>query len=262
MKIAIAGALGRMGKTLVEYAEQAGDTVSAVTVRAGSEDKAKAYLASLGLNDVLVTDDIGEALDVSDAVIDFTFPAYTLEIAKSAADKGKIHISGTTGYSEADKEKISTYAAKTPIIMAPNMSIGVNILMSLVEKVSVTLDAEYDIEIYELHHKHKKDAPSGTALGLGRAAAAGRGVALEDVSDIAREGIIGERETGHIGFSVARGGDVVGDHVVTFAGTGERIELGHKASSRTIYAVGAYRAAHWADGKKPGLYSMQDVLRL
>ena len=260
MKIAVAGALGRMGRTLIEHVAMSDDTLAAITVRAGEEEAAEALLSRSGLTGVKVVTNLEEAAKLADAIIDFTAPAYTLEIAKAAAAHDAVHICGTTGFSDAEKETLSSIKGR--LVLAPNMSIGVNVLMALVEKAAAILDPIYDIEIYEMHHKHKKDAPSGTGLGLGEAAAKGRGVDLAKVKDAARDGITGERDSGTIGFSVARGGDVVGDHVVTFAGAGERVELGHKASSRVIYAAGALKAAHWAAEQKPGVYSMQDVLGL
>lgn len=262
MKIAIAGCLGRMGKTLVEYIASSGHEVIGGTIRPGQEEKARELFRSIGIADPLLSDDVSIIYDQADAVIDFTRPEHSLLVANAAADKNKIHICGTTGFSPEEKEKITELSKKARIILAPNMSIGVNLLMKLSEQVAQTLDEEYDIEIYEMHHRHKVDAPSGTALGLGRSVAVGRGVSLEEMTDAARNGFTGERMPGRIGFAVSRGGDVVGDHTVTFAGPGERVELSHKASSRVIYARGALKAAEWAATQSPGLYDMQDVLRL
>ena len=197
-----------------------------------------------------------------DAIIDFTVPAVTVLNAELAASAGKVLVIGTTGIDAAQTRAIEAAARHTPIVWSPNMSLGVNLLMGLVEQVAATLGPDYDIEIVEMHHRMKIDAPSGTALGLGRAAAAGRGVALEDVWVKSRDGHTGKREGGTIGFATLRGGDVVGDHTVMFAGLGERVELTHKAADRRIYARGAVRAALWAKGRAPGLYGMKDVLGL
>jgi 4-hydroxy-tetrahydrodipicolinate reductase len=170
-------------------------------------------------------------------------------------------IIGTTGLTPEQHESVAIAAETTPIFQAPNMAVGVNLLFALTERIAALLGEDYDIEILEMHHRHKVDAPSGTALGLGQAAAKGRGVGLDDVARRGRDGITGERKPGDIGFAVLRGGDVVGDHTVVFAGNGERLELTHKASSRAVFARGAVRAALWTAGQPPGLYSMKDMLR-
>ena len=257
--LAIAGCTGRMGQTLIKAAL----TTDGVTVVAGSErpgfDSAhvQTQLAADNCANIFLTSDPEQLAAKADAVIDFTTPAATLEIAKAVAKKGGIHIIGTTGFSEAQQKEIKQLAAKARIVQSGNFSPGVNVLEKLVAEAADMLGDDYDIEIFEMHHKHKKDAPSGTSLMLGRAAAEGRGVSLEQKKVIERSG---ERKRGDIGFSVARGGDVVGIHSVTFAGPGEMIELKHQGVSRDIYAAGALAAARWAQGKKPGLYSMQDVL--
>ena len=204
--------------------------------------------------------DIKELFAVSDAVLDFTAPAASVANAKAAAETGKVLVIGTTGLTETQRAEVAKAAEKAPIVLAPNMSVGVNLLQALVEKVASILDPAYDIEIVEMHHRNKVDAPSGTALALGKAAAKGRGESLDKVACYERHGVIGARPAGEIGFATLRGGDVVGDHTVIFAGTGERIELTHKASSRAVFANGAVRAALWAAGQKAGLYSMRDVL--
>ena len=185
-----------------------------------------------------------------------------LLLAPALAQAQTVLVVGTTGLNPAQQASIAQAATHTPIIQSPNMSVGVNLLLALVEQVARTLGEDYDIDVLEMHHRHKVDAPSGTALGLGHAAAAGRGVALEDVWRKSRDGHTGARPAGEIGFATLRGGDVIGDHTVMFAGDGERIELTHKASGRGIYAKGAVRAALWARDKTPGLYSMRDVLGL
>ena len=200
----------------------------------------------------------------SDAVLDFTAPEASVENARLAAEYGKILVIGTTGLSEGQKKQVEEASLKTKILMSPNMSVGMNVLFSLVEKAAVLLDDSYDIEILEMHHRFKKDAPSGTALELGRRAAAGRGVRLEENACFERHGFVGARPDGQIGFATLRGGDVAGEHTVIFAGQGERIELTHKASSRESFAQGAVKAALWLE-KQPsahGLYSMKEVLGL
>ncbi|HSV29277.1 MAG TPA: 4-hydroxy-tetrahydrodipicolinate reductase, partial [Candidatus Omnitrophota bacterium] len=197
-----------------------------------------------------------------DAVIDFTAPAATVTHAGMAAAAGKVLVVGTTGLSKDDEAKLQQAADRVPVVYAPNFSVGVNLLMALTERAASILGDDYDIEIVEMHHRHKVDAPSGTALGLGRAAAAGRGVPLDSVWCKARDGHTGARPKGEIGFATLRGGDVVGDHTVMFAAEGERVELTHKASSRAVFAKGAVRAALWAKGKPAGLYTMRDVLGL
>ncbi|MBF0562918.1 MAG: 4-hydroxy-tetrahydrodipicolinate reductase, partial [Alphaproteobacteria bacterium] len=199
---------------------------------------------------------------VSDVIIDFTAATATAATAALAAETGKALVGGTTGLGPEPMSALGAAARRVPVVHAPNMSLGVNLLFALVEEVARTLDDSYDIEIVEMHHRHKVDAPSGTALGLGRAAALGRMVDLDAVSERVRDGHTGARRTGAIGFATLRGGDVVGDHTVIFAADGERIELTHKASSRTVFAKGAVRAARWACSQPPGLYSMRDVLGL
>ncbi len=209
---------------------------------------------------IAITEDVETVISEADAIIDFTSPKATLNFAETASRLNTMHIIGTTGLSGEQEHTLEKYAHATPIVYAPNMSVGVNLLMALTEKVAAILDDSTDIEIVEMHHNKKVDAPSGTALGLGKAAANGRKVALADIACYTREGQTGVRPRGEIGFATLRGGDVIGDHTVIFAGAGERIELTHKASNRDIYAKGAIRAAFWANDQKPGLYSMQDVL--
>lgn len=262
MKLAVAGCLGRVGQTLTEHIAIGSHRLVGGTVRVGQEEQAAGYFRRAGIEVPLLSHDVSAVMNAADAVIDFTCPEHTLEIARAAAAQGRIHVCGTTGLRREQTAELAGYAKKARIVHAPNMSVGVNLLLGLSALVARALDEEFDVEIYELHHRHKVDAPSGTALALGRAIAAGRGAALEEVADYARHGTTGERLPGRIGFSVARGGDVVGDHTVMFAGEGERIELTHMASSRGIYARGALRAAEWAATQPPGLYDMQDVLGL
>jgi 4-hydroxy-tetrahydrodipicolinate reductase len=209
---------------------------------------------------VVVTDDPLEAFAKAQAVVDFTSPTATVEFAALAAQARACHVIGTTGLEAEHLAKIEAASRHAVIVRAGNMSLGVNLLVRLTQKVAAALDADWDIEIVEAHHRAKVDAPSGTALMLGAAAAAGRGVALEDAKVSGRDGITGARERGTIGFSAIRGGDIVGEHDVIFAGEGERIVLRHLATDRAIFARGALRAAVWGQGQKPGQYDMMDVL--
>ena len=211
---------------------------------------------------ITVTDDALEAFARAQAVIDFTSPAATVGFAELAAQARAVHVIGTTGLSDDDLRKIHVAARHAVIVRAGNMSLGVNLLTRITRQVAAALDADWDIEIIESHHNQKVDAPSGTALMLGEAAAEGRGVALSEVSDRGRDGITGKRERGHIGFHAIRGGDVVGEHEVIFATAGERIVLKHLASDRTLFARGALKAALWGQDKAPGEYDMLDVLGL
>lgn len=211
---------------------------------------------------VTVTDDAAAAFAQAQAVIDFTAPAATVAFAGLAAQARTVHVIGTTGLSEDDIAAIDKAAQQAVIVRAGNMSLGVNLLVKLTQKVAAALDPDFDIEIVEAHHNQKVDAPSGTALMLGEAAAAGRGVALADVRDSGRDGMTGARQRGDIGFSAIRGGDVVGEHDVIFAAAGERIVLRHLATDRAIFARGALTAALWGQDKAPGAYDMMDVLGL
>ena len=209
---------------------------------------------------IMVGDDAGAAIAAANAVLDFTAPAATVAFAALAAKSGAAHVIGTTGLSAEHERAIAAAARTTAIVKAGNMSLGINLLVALTRKVAATLDADYDIEIVEMHHRHKVDAPSGTALMLGEAAAQGRQIALSSASVRVRDGHTGARTRGTIGFAALRGGNVVGDHSVIFAGEGERLEITHRAADRAIYTRGAIKAALWARGKPPGLYSMADVL--
>jgi 4-hydroxy-tetrahydrodipicolinate reductase len=200
--------------------------------------------------------------EVADVVLDFTSPAATAHHAELAAETGTALVAGTTGLEPDHEATIVEAASKAAIVRAANMSVGINLLLALTRRVAATLSSDFDIEVLEIHHRHKVDAPSGTALALGRAAAAGRGVNHDDVADRGRDGITGERRRGDIGYAVLRGGNVAGEHSVIFAADNERIELAHKATDRAIFARGALTAAIWLEGKPPGLYSMADVLGL
>lgn len=261
--LVITGASGRMGQTLIRLA-QGSDRLRLVgcVERAGhpwiGQDAGVAMGgAALG---VRVTDDPLEAFARAQAVVDFTAPAATVEFAALAAQARACHVIGTTGLEAAHLDRIAAAARHAVIVQAGNMSLGVNLLVRLTQKVAAALDADWDIEIVEAHHRMKVDAPSGTALMLGAAAAEGRGVRLEEARVSGRDGITGARDRGTIGFSAIRGGDVVGEHDVIFAGEGERIVLRHLATDRAIFARGALRAAAWGQGQKPGLYDMMDVL--
>jgi 4-hydroxy-tetrahydrodipicolinate reductase len=265
MKIAVLGAAGRMGQSLARAVAATEGCVLAGGVEAkGSTAIGRdlGEVAGLGPLGIEVTDDPLPLFAEIDGVLDFTTPAATVSFAGLAAQARIVHVIGTTGLSPDDMAAIEAAARHAAIVKAGNMSLGVNLLAGLTERVARTLGPEFDIEILELHHRHKRDAPSGTALMLGEAAASGRGVALKDHAVRSRDGDVGPRREGDIGFTVMRGGDVVGEHKVIFAGNGERIELVHVATDRGIFARGAVRAALWARGQGPGLYSMADVLGL
>lgn len=257
MKIGITGCKGRMGALLTQELLSGVHKGAALAGGTVLSDELKQYKDSA----FFITDDADELFKKSDAVIDFTSPGATQRHTVLAAKHGKTYVVGTTGLRSADEENLKEAAKKTRVVHAANMSVGLNVLLTLVEQASTALTENWDIEIFESHHKHKVDAPSGTALALGKAAAAGRGGKLEKMATYERYGETGARKDGNIGFSVARGGDVVGDHTVYFYGQGERIEITHRATDRSLFAKGAIRAAIWAHKqKKNGLYSMQDVL--
>lgn len=263
--IVVTGASGRMGRMLIETVQASG---KARVVGAVERDGHEWIGQDLGLclggaeNGVRVTDDAAEAFKGAQAVLDFTAPAATVGFARTAAQTGAAHVIGTTGFAEGDLSAIAEAAKSTAIVRAGNMSLGVNLLTMLTKKVAAALDEDFDIEIVDAHHNRKVDAPSGTALMLGEAAAEGRGVTLGSVSDRGRDGITGARKRGDIGFSAIRGGGIVGEHDVIFAGPGERLVLRHVADDRALFARGALRAALWAQGKAPGEYDMLDVLGL
>jgi 4-hydroxy-tetrahydrodipicolinate reductase len=264
-RIAILGAGGRMGRMLVQcLAGTDGARLSAAVEQAGNpligEDAAA--LAGLPAAGIAIRADVPGALSGSDAAIDFTTPSATIQHAKRAAERGIPLVIGTTGMAAADEESLADTAEHIPIVYAANFSVGMNLLADLVRRAAARLGPDFDIEILEMHHRHKVDAPSGSALMLGRAAASGRDVALDDVAVRGRDGVTGARRKGAIGFASLRGGDVPGDHTAIFAGEGERLELTHRAGGRAIFARGAVRAALWAIGKPAGLYSMRDVLGL
>jgi 4-hydroxy-tetrahydrodipicolinate reductase len=265
MRIGILGCAGRMGRSNLREALDAEDvSLSGGIERAGhaalGEDLG--VLAGREPIGLLAGSDATALIAASDAVIEFSTPVATLGHARLCAEAGCAHVIGTTGLSAADEAELERLGVRTAIVRAANMSLGVNLLLGLVRQVAATLDPAFDIEIVEMHHRHKVDAPSGTALALGAAAAEGRKVDAAEAFVRVRDGVTGPRRAGSIGFAVLRGGDAIGDHTVCFAGEGERIELTHRASDRRIYARGALHAARWAVGRPAGLYGMADVLGL
>lgn len=264
IKIAVSGAAGRMGKTLIEaIALNDATELSAAIERPDSDAVGRdaGELAGLGANGVRIVDDIASVASDFDVLIDFTAPANTVANAKVCAATGRAMVIGTTGCTEADIQAIDSAAGQTPVCMASNFSTGVNLCFKLLGEAAQVLGDDYDVEIVEAHHRHKVDSPSGTALSMGEAVAAGLNRNLKDVAIYGREGQVGARPEQEIGFSTVRGGDVVGDHTVMFLADGERVEITHKASSRMSFARGAVRAAVWlAENGRPGKFDMQDVL--
>jgi 4-hydroxy-tetrahydrodipicolinate reductase len=265
MKIAIAGASGRMGRVLTRIVHE----TEGLEIAGGIEPKGSpavgadmGELGGIGPLGVKITDDPLSLFTKIEGLIDFTVPKATLALAELSAQARIVHVIGTTGIDKEGDEKIKAAARHARIVKSGNMSLGVNLLAALVKKVAASLGEDFDIEILEMHHKHKIDAPSGTALLLGQAAAEGRKIDLTRSSVRSRDGHTGARPQGHIGFATLRGGSVVGEHTVMFSGPDERIELTHRAASREIFARGAVRAVLWAKDKKPGLYSMADILEL
>ena len=265
MRLVVVGAAGRMGRTLIKaVAETQGCVLSAAIERPGSPaiGQDAAVLAGLPASGVLVTDDALPAFVEAEGVLDFTSPEASVAFAGLAAQARITHVVGTTGLEPGHLARLEAAARHAAIIRSGNMSLGVNLLAALVRKVAATLGTDWDIEIAEMHHRMKVDAPSGTAVLLGEAAAEGRGVDLAQARVAVRDGQVGARPAGAIGFAALRGGTVVGDHKVIFAGAGERLELAHVAEDRSLFAQGAVKAALWGRGRKPGLYSMADVLGL
>ncbi|MEM9477197.1 MAG: 4-hydroxy-tetrahydrodipicolinate reductase [Pseudomonadota bacterium] len=263
--IVVVGAPGRMGQMLIRAVQQS----DAARLVGAVAEKGHAWVGhDLGTvmggapNGMLVADDPLDPFAQAQAILDFTAPEASLAYAELAAQTRAVHVIGTTGFTDEQIAQLAPAARHAVIVRAGNMSLGVNILTQLTRRVAAALDTDFDIEIVEAHHRHKVDAPSGTALMLGEAAAEGRGVALGAVSDRGRDGITGARKTGDIGFASVRGGDVVGEHDVVFAGAGERILLRHLATDRAIFANGALKAALWGQDKPPGQYDMIDVLGL
>lgn len=266
MKIVVVGAAGRMGQTLIRTVHAMdGLQLAGAIERPGSQHLGRdaGELAGIGIINVEITDNPVAAFAKADGVLDFTVPDSSVEFAGHTAEAGIVHIIGTTGLTAEHEARIELAAQRATIVKSGNMSLGVNLLGVLVKQAAAALDAkDFDIEILEMHHRHKVDAPSGTALLLGEAAAEGRRIALGQNSVRVRDGHTGPREEGTIGFATLRGGSVVGEHSVVLAGSGERITLSHQAEDRGIFAHGAAKAALWAHGRAPGLYSMLDVLGL
>jgi len=265
LRIAVAGVSGRMGKIIVEAISKTdGVEVGAATVRPNSPALGQEVggLCSLPAIDVCAVDNLGEALDDFDVLIDFTSPAATIEHIETCIHSGKKMVIGTTGFTNDQKQVIAEASKKIPIVFAPNMSIGVNLCLKLLEQAAKVIGEDSDVQIIEAHHRHKKDAPSGTALKMGEVIAQALGLELDEVAVYDGEGQKGARDGKTIGFESIREGDIVGDHTVMFEGDGERIEIIHKSSSRMTYAAGSVKAALWLSEKENGLYDMQDVLGL
>ena len=266
MGLVVVGAAGRMGGALIRAIDAiSGARLAAAVERPDATDLRRdaGELAGLGPLGIAITDDAEAAMAGADGVLDFTAPAVSVRLAEQAARAGIVYVVGTTGLTPQDEDNIAASAAGATIVRSGNMSLGVNLLAVLVEQAAWALEAaDWDIEVLEMHHKHKVDAPSGTAYLLGEAAARGRGIHLAEESVRVRDGQTGPRRAGSIGFATLRGGSVVGEHSVILAGEGEAIELTHRALDRSIFARGAVKAALWANGRKPGLYSMLDVLGL
>jgi 4-hydroxy-tetrahydrodipicolinate reductase len=264
LNVVVAGASGRMGRTLIEAVMRdpqmrlhgALDRADSVAI---GRDAGDGTGISTG---VVIGADVAAALQGAHVLIDFTVPRATMAHLAQCTSRGVSMVIGTTGFEPADRQRLTDAGATIPMVLAPNMSVGVNVAFKLVETAARILGEAYDVEVFEIHHKHKIDAPSGTAVRLGEVAAAALGRDLDRDAVHGRHGVTGERTQREIGFHSARGGDIVGDHTVFFAGAGERLEITHRSSSRSNYALGALRAAHWLDGRRPGVYDMQDVLGL
>jgi 4-hydroxy-tetrahydrodipicolinate reductase len=263
MKLAIAGSGGRMGRMLIEAALATDDlSIAAALERADAPQIGQDCALFLGrTSGVTVTSDLS-SIAGADVLIDFTRPEGTLEHLRVCVEHRVRAVIGTTGFDEEGRRRIEQAARSIPVVFSPNMSVGVNVAFRLVELTARMLSGDFDVEIIEAHHRHKVDAPSGTALRLGELVASAQGRTLQQLAVHARHGLTGPRPTGSIGFSVMRGGDLAGEHTVMFAGTGERIEITHRASSRMTYALGSLRAARFLANREPGLYDMRDVLGL
>ena len=264
LRVAVAGASGRMGRMLIEAIRASGDCVLAGALDVpGSPGLGQDAAAFLGhTSGVRITDDLQAGLQGADVLIDFTRPEGTLAHLQACSALGVKVVVGTTGFSDAQKADIAALARKTAVVLAPNMSVGVNVTLKLLEVAAKALSTGYDIEIIEAHHRHKVDAPSGTALKMGEVIAGALGRDLNECAVYAREGVTGERDPSSIGFATIRGGDIVGDHTVLFAGTGERIEITHRSSSRATYAQGSLRAVRFLGGHATGMFDRFDVLGL
>ena len=265
LRVVVAGAGGRMGQALIgAVAADPGTRLVGACDRDGAEVLGRdcGVLSGLGENGIIITGDPLPLFAAADAVLDFTVPDASVAYAELTAQARLVHVIGTTGFDAEQEEKIRAAGRHARIVKSGNMSVGVNLLAALVRRAAAALGPDYDLEVLEMHHRHKVDAPSGTALLLGEAAAEGRGVDLDEAAVRVRDGHTGPRREGTIGFATLRGGSVVGDHTVILAGEGERVELTHRAQDRSIFARGAVKAALWGFDKKPGLYTMADVLGL
>jgi 4-hydroxy-tetrahydrodipicolinate reductase len=265
VKLIISGAAGRMGRAILESLYQEEDlTLGAALEKKGHPAVGKDAGALIGVDKwgIAIGDKVKKAVPSGEVVVDFTYPLETLSLLQEALQKQKAMVIGTTGFTTDQEKKLMQAAQKIPIVLSPNMSVGVNVLFKLLSDAAKALGEAYDVEIVEIHHRLKKDAPSGTALRMGEVLAVARGTSLPKVGKFSRYGSIGARPTGEIGVQSLRAGDVVGDHTVTFAGPGERIEMTHRAHSRNNFARGALLAARWIANQQPGLYDMMDVLNL
>lgn len=265
MNVAIVGAAGRMGGRLIHSVlETEGLELTGAVERAGHPQVGldAGLIAGAGELGVKIVDDLATAMAGADILIDFTFPDVTLNNLEICAGLNKMLVSGSTGFTPEQKEQVAKYAEKIPVVLAPNMSVGVNACFKLLKEAAQILGDDFDVEVVELHHNKKKDSPSGTAVRMGEVVAESLGRDYNQVANYHREGMCGERTKEEIGMQTIRGGDIVGEHTVYFIGMGERIEISHRAMSRDMFARGAARACQWLEGKNPGLYDMQDVLEL
>ena len=265
IRTGVTGAAGRMGSLIIRGVMESGDMELVGALEAPDHPCIGSDVGAViggGQRGVKVSDTVEAAFSAADVIIDFTFPDATMKVAGYAASSGKAMVIGTTGFTDNESNLIRSHARKIPVVMAPNMSIGVNVMFKMVSMLASLLGDDYDVEIVEAHHRLKKDAPSGTAVGLARSVAQARGEDLKDLARYERHGMIGPRPRGEIGIQTVRAGDIVGDHTVFFAGNNERIEIVHRAHTRQNFAQGAIRAARWLVGREPGLYSMMDVLGL
>lgn len=265
MNVAIVGAAGRMGGRLIHSVlETEGLELTGAVERPGHPQVGldAGLIAGAGELGVKIVDDLATAMAGADVLIDFTFPDVTLNNLEICAAMNKMLVSGSTGFTPDQKEQVAKYAEKIPVVLAPNMSVGVNACFKLLKEAAQILGDDFDVEVVELHHNKKKDSPSGTAVRMGEVVAENLGRDYNQVANYHREGMCGERTKKEIGMQTVRGGDIVGEHTVYFIGMGERIEISHRAMSRDMFARGAARACQWLDGKNPGLYDMQDVLEL
>jgi 4-hydroxy-tetrahydrodipicolinate reductase len=265
MRVAVAGAAGRMGGRLIHAVLEAeGLELAGATERPGHPQLGQdaGLVAGAGELGVPITESLETVMAEADVLIDFTFPEVTLQNLEICTRLGKMIVSGSTGFTPGQKKEISDYAAQIPVVLAPNMSVGVNACFKLLKEAAAILGDDFDVEIVELHHNKKKDAPSGTAVRMGEVVAESLGRDYDQVANYHREGLCGERKPTEIGMQTVRGGDIVGEHTVYFVGMGERIEISHRAMSRDMFARGAARACQWLQDKQPGCYDMQDVLGL